>query len=234
MARKISYGTCEKCGHRTTKGYMLRHIRKCFGIETMVEEKGKQQFQLRMEAEYLPMYWLDIEIDADKKLRFLDKFLREIWLECCGHMSQFQINDYHYVMPYDDSFEIWEHEGDMDIRLSDAIGEGVETFNYEYDFGTTTYLKIRVIEKRKGNMNKKGLRLLARNEAPDWRCAKCNEPATDICVYCVYENGDAYCEKHKDGHGCDEEYFLPVVNSPRTGECGYDGSDEKFNFWALT
>jgi hypothetical protein len=146
-------------------------------------------------------------------------------------MSQFHINDHHYVMPYDTSFEIWEHEGDMNIKVSEAIGEDAVQFQYEYDFGTTTHLRLRVVGKRKGEKIKKGLRLLARNEAPDWQCAKCDQPATDICVYCLYENGDAYCDKHKDGHGCDEEYFLPVINSPRTGDCGYDGPDENRVFW---
>jgi len=230
MARNISYGICEICGHRTTKGHMLRHVRKCLANESKQEGNNCQLIQLRIEAEYLPMYWLDIEINAGKKLRDLDKFLRDIWLECCGHMSQFQIDDYHYVMPYDSSFEIWAHEGNMDIALSNSIGNDIEQFEYEYDFGTTTHLKIRVIEKREGK-NNIGLRLLARNELPDWQCAKCDKPATDICVYCLYESGEAFCEEHKNGHGCDEEYFLPVVNSPRTGECGYDGPGEKFDFW---
>jgi len=231
MARNISYGICEKCGHRTTKGHMLRHIRKCFQTETKQDGSDYQLFQLRIEAEYLPMYWLDIEMNADQKLRDLDNFLREIWLECCGHMSQFQINDHHYVMPYDSSYQIWTYESGMDIRLSDSIRDDIDQFEYEYDFGTTTALKIRLIEKRTGKKNKKGVRLLARNEPPDWRCAKCDQPATDICVFCLYESGDAFCKKHKDGHGCDEEYFLPVVNSPRTGECGYVGPGENIDFW---
>jgi hypothetical protein len=208
---------------------MIRHLRKCLSNEDLSSRRD-ELFQLRILSEYYWGYWLDIEMNADCKLSLFDQFLREIWLECCGHMSQFNINDFHYVMPYDGSFEIWEHEGDMDIKLTDAITEGVSEFNYEYDFGTTTYLKIKVVEKREGKRNKKGLRLLARNEAPEWKCAKCDQPATEICVFCLYENGDAYCEEHKDGHGCDEEYFLSVVNSPRTGECGYDGPEKK-GFW---
>ena len=231
MARNISYGICEKCGHRTTKGHMLQHIRKCRQTESKQGGHHSKLFQLRIEAEYLPIYWLDLEISADNKLSDLDTFLREIWLECCGHMSQFKINDHHYLMPYDLSFEIWDHEGSMDICLSDSIGNDIDQFEYEYDFGTTTDLKIKVIEKREGKVNKKGLRLLARNEPPDWRCTKCDQPATHICVYCFYERGGAFCKKHKDGHGCEEENFLPVVNSPRTGECGYVGRDEIIDFW---
>lgn len=227
MARRMSYGICQKCGHRTTKGRMLRHIQKC----RVEESLNTEIYQLRVEAKYYPEYWLDIEINDDRNLEYLDRFLRAIWLECCGHMSQFHINDHHYVMPYDGSFEIWEHEGDMEIKVSEAIGKEIVEFRYEYDFGTTTHLKLKLVDIRKGKKIKKGLRLLAQNEVPEWKCAKCDQPATEICVYCVYENGDAYCDEHKDGHGCEEEYFLQVVNSPRTGECGYDGPDEQPVFW---
>ena len=227
MAKRMSYGICQKCGHRTTKGYMLRHLQKCRAEENATTEK----YQLRIEAEYYPGYWLDIEINGDRNLDYLDRFLRAIWLECCGHMSQFNINDYHYVMPYDGSFEIWDNEGDMVVQVSKALGREKVEFDYEYDFGTTTHLKLKLVEIRKGQKIKKGLRLLARNEAPEWECAKCDQPATEICVYCVYENGYAYCDEHKDGHGCEEEFFLPVVNSPRTGECGYEGPDEQHVFW---
>jgi hypothetical protein len=230
MAKNISYGVCEICGHRTTKGHMLRHLKKCLETESWVKNNHTQLYQFRIEAYYLPMYWLDIEIGANKVLRDLDEFLRDIWLECCGHMSQFQINEYHYVMPYDGSYEIWEHEGSMDIALFDALGTELDEIAYEYDFGTTTYLKLGVIGKREGKIKRKGLRLLARNEAPDWQCAKCDQTATDICSYCYYESGAAFCEAHKKDHGCDEEYFLPVVNSPRTGVCGYCGPGEKYDF----
>jgi hypothetical protein len=201
---------------------MLRHLRKCLGEISEQQRKSNHFFQLRIEATYIPEHWLDIEIDADKKLSDLDLFLREIWLECCGHMSQFQIGDYHYVMPYDGSFEIWNHEDDMEIPLSEAIGNEIEQFTYEYDFGSTTDLKIRVIERRETKVNK-GLRVLAINELPEWQCAKCDNPAKYLCVYCYSGSGEAFCAEHKDSHGCEDEYYLPIVNSPRTGVCGYDG-----------
>jgi hypothetical protein len=230
MVRNKSYGICKKCGHRTTKGHMLRHLRKCLAIESKREGHQFQLIQLRIEAEYLPMYWLDIEINADSKLRDLDKFLRDIWLECCGHMSQFQIADHHYLMPYDGSFEIWKNEGNMDSALSDVIRNDVDQFQYEYDFGTSTDLKIIVVEKREGQRLKKGMRLLSRNDMPDWQCTKCQKTATDICVYCLYEGNYAFCEEHRDGHGCDEEYFMPIVNSPRVGQCGYVGPDKEIEY----
>lgn len=30
-----------------------------------------------------------MDVPADKALNTLDRFLRKIWLECCGHLSEF-------------------------------------------------------------------------------------------------------------------------------------------------
>ncbi|MCJ7700389.1 MAG: plasmid pRiA4b ORF-3 family protein [Anaerolineales bacterium] len=231
MATKQSYGFCEICGHRTTKGHMLTHLQKCLGNQAEMKGDLSQLVQLRIEVVYLPMYWLDIEMKADATLMDLDNFLRGIWLECCGHMSQFHIKDYHYLEPYEASYQIWSQEGSMDIVLSAALGHETDSFEYEYDFGSTTHLKLRVVAKRGGQTNKDGLRLLARNEQPDWRCTKCDQPAKHICVYCAYEDEAVFCDNHWEEHGCDEEYSLPVVNSPRTGVCGYTGPGEQVDFW---
>ena len=37
-------------------------------------------------------YWLIIECKENTLLQELDQFLRDIWLECCGHMSIFNTN----------------------------------------------------------------------------------------------------------------------------------------------
>lgn len=47
-----------------------------------------------------PAYWLDLELKADAKLKRLDDFLRRIWLECCGYLSEFSIAEYDYVTPH--------------------------------------------------------------------------------------------------------------------------------------
>lgn len=45
---------------------------------------------LRVEGEH-GLYWLGVEAKASARLRHLDQFLRRIWLECCGHLSKFEI-----------------------------------------------------------------------------------------------------------------------------------------------
>ena len=47
MAKRMSYGNCEICGHRTTKGHMVRHLRKCLEIEEIQSVDNREVFQRR-------------------------------------------------------------------------------------------------------------------------------------------------------------------------------------------
>jgi len=40
---------------------------------------------------------MQVSVPANAPLRKLDKFLRHIWLECCGHMTAFEIGGDHYA-----------------------------------------------------------------------------------------------------------------------------------------
>jgi len=95
-------------------------------------------------------------------------------------------------------------------------------FRYEYDFGSTTELALKVIEDQNMSFKKK-VQLLARNEAPDIQCDHCEKPAVQICSECVCNEEGFLCKKCTADHKCGEEMLLPVVNSPRTGVCAYEG-----------
>lgn len=109
----------------------------------------------------------------------------------------------------------------MNRKLSSVLSPG-DTFIHEYDFGTTTTLKLKVVGELQGLPPKKGVRVLARNYAPFIPCSVCGERAVYINTFDWPTK--TYCEAHAD---TDEEYdkeeLLPVVNSPRMGQCGYDG-----------
>jgi len=49
---------------------------------------------LKVESTKDKNYWLYLDISMTSTLKSLDAFLREIWLECCGHMSAFYSRDY--------------------------------------------------------------------------------------------------------------------------------------------
>ena len=81
-------------------------------------------------------YWLHIEMNAMATLAELDQFLRDIWLECCGHLSEFTINGIRYeTSPSDDWLEM--DSKSMNVQLRKVL-KVKDKFSYEYDFGSTT------------------------------------------------------------------------------------------------
>ena len=140
-------------------------------------------------------------------LRDLDRLLRDTWLECCGHMSAFSDK---------------EGDFDMDEELENVLIPGKKLI-YEYDFGSTTELLLTTVSELEGSIKKGKVEILARNEAPQTKCSQCENPATTICVDCIYDGAGWLCGDCAKAHECDSEMFLPIVNSPRTGVCGYDG-----------
>ena len=89
-------GLCKYCGKEYTKAGMLRHLPACKKRKEKLEsEKGKRKcgyFQIVLMAKYSKKYWLLIEVSENVTLKELDKFIRDIWVECCGHLSAYEIN----------------------------------------------------------------------------------------------------------------------------------------------
>jgi hypothetical protein len=225
MARSTSFGTCALCGKRTSKAAMTRHLKSCAADHEPSRGRPVPLFHLRVEDAYSPIFWLDLEMKATSTLADLDAFLREIWLECCGHLSAFDIEGVNYTVPYEGASLMGDFgDRSMNVKLEEVLATGTR-FHHTYDFGTSTELKLRVISEREGRIGgREPLRILSRNEAPVWTCALCGQPATQICTYCIYERENPfYCEDHAEDHDCEEEMLLPVVNSPRMGMCGYTG-----------
>lgn len=228
--RRLSLGTCSLCSKVVAKGQMTRHLAVCAPAheETTSPGKGPAPKLLRLlhlvvEGRGIPEYWLHIDIPATARLSVLDSFLRDIWLECCGHLSQFTIGEDHFSAQKPDFF--WGRpDRSMGTPIGDVVTKG-DRFVYEYDFGTTSELTLRIVAERMGYGVWNNLRLLARNDPPDFRCCVCAKPATQVCQQCIYYEPDAwYCDDCTDQHKCaDDDLWMPVVNSPRVGMCGYTG-----------
>lgn len=206
MRPKTTRGTCAHCGKEFTKAGMGKHLAKCLidRLQTVLD-KNKPCFHLQVGAKNASAYWLHLQASADATLEDLDDFLRQIWVECCGHLSLFHIAD---------------HEIDMSRKLGSCLQKGME-IEYDYDMGATTSLRITVLGGYPGLVTKKKpIEILARNQPPVIICDECGEnPAAWICPEC-----GMLCTSCAAEHDCgDEEYLLPVVNSPRTGVCAYTG-----------
>jgi hypothetical protein len=339
---RTSKGTCNFCGSTFDKGRMTQHLKFCKQRAAMLKavndtdaEKMKL-FHLVAEGRDLPMYWMHLEMPADATLADLDDFLRDTWLECCGHLSEFRIGKTSYMsqteeMMWDfgaigdaaevqgdedaeeealaedeEEFEEDElspldaitviverlnaelgpdltsvpaseieaklteilnteaeaahvslppevlpeigrlaqllHSGlftslmedpyqerDMDVELGEVLKVG-QKIQYEYDFGSTTELAVRVVGEREGAMTEEEqgevIKVMARNEAPVIACRECGKPATKVISGYFYAGDGAMCDACAKKNREDEEMMLPVVNSPRVGVCAYTGEGD--------
>jgi len=224
MAGETSTGKCHLCGGTFDKSEMTKHLKSCKqkeGPESASSGRGSQKkdvFHLLVEGRHSPEYWMHIELAADAGLKVLDNFLRDTWLECCGHLSMFSIQGKNYSVADMGEFD----DETMDARLGDVLSPGMK-FSHEYDFGSTTHLTLKVISQEQKQVKGKDARILARNDPPSFACVSCGKPATQICTECVCSDEGCLCEKCAAEHACGEEMLLPLVNSPRAGVCGYTG-----------
>lgn len=166
-----------------------------------------------------------MEAHADVGLSTSDAFLRDIWLECCGHMSMFSIPPFRYSSSGAGTgvFGRASTERSMRVELGEAFRRDGQKATYDYDFGSTTQLVLERSGSRTGRIGKEAVRLLVRNDPLPWTCGVCGGPATLVC--CAHETGGSpfVCAAHEGEHECADAMFLPVVNSPRMGVCGYTG-----------
>ncbi len=222
MASSQSKGTCQYCGDTYAKGGMVRHLRACSDREADIAAaqsgtSDESLYHLRVEDEWAPPFWLDLEMRGSAPLEALDSYLRSIWLECCGHLSKFTTGG-------------WGSRDVSESRRADQVFEPDTELVHLYDFGTTSETRIRVIDVREGTpTTEHPVALMARNEMPDVECMECDRQAEWLCVECMYETDDSgqLCEEHIEDHP-HEAYGepMPLLNSPRTGMCGYTGPAE--------
>lgn len=229
MGQRIK-GKCKYCGKEYTMSYMGKHLNTCKERQkSLVNESGKRKcgyFELAVYPKYRKDYWLFIEIRETATLKDLDSFLRDIWLECCGHLSAFNIYGTSYdVVPCDDYF--WgEPAKSMNYQLKSVLETGM-TIGYEYDFGSTTELVITVKNYRVGWWKKEKLVILSRNNPPVIMCDRCKkQPAVTVCPERFWDGENVFlCKNCETIDVGEDEYILNVCNSPRMGVCGYNGSD---------
>lgn len=223
-------GFCKYCGKEYTRGGMYRHMLTCGARKKALDaEAGKKScgyFQLLLYGKYDGDYWLLIEMRDTATLADMDQFIRDIWVECCGHLSAFHIHGQSYESCPDMDDWFGPPAKSMNSKLKDVLSGG-SVVGYSYDFGSTTELVIKVLGHRSGFQKQDKLTILSRNNPPEIVCCKCGKnPAQWISPEGFYD-GDAFrCEACLEEEEDEEEFWLPVCNSPRMGVCGYEGSDK--------
>lgn len=218
-------GQCRLCAKSFTRGGMARHVRACQA--KMAGGAGTGGLLVAIRDRPVGSYWLVAQVAADATWYDLDELLRDIWVECCGHMSCFVVDGRTFTDEGEDA-DWADDPASMAEVISETVGVG-SRLRYEYDFGTTTELEGQVLATaQRGALG--AVEVLARNEPLSWPCAECGRPATEVCAMChqVFGARCWYCEACRYLHRCSDsgDYFLPVVNSPRVGLCGYTGPAE--------
>lgn len=270
MPRTASRGNCRFCGKSFDRSTMTRHLQACPARKAAQTEEASRRglrkatlLHLKIEGAHAPEYWVHVEIPADATLVDLDHFLRDTWVECCGHLSQFKIGttEYQSNLSEDDIYtagvraeidrirdflrnldtpdpllaqamsrmEQFPELSDMQVPLSEVLPAGTK-FTYEYDFGSTTELTLTMIGERAGKTRRKlDIDVMARNDPPKIMCGVCGaRPATVINAWAAWDEASWMCDECAKAGDYDEEGFLPVVNSPRVGVCGYTGRDSHY------
>src|SRR3954447_2426570 len=94
---RMTKGTCTACERTMSKTAMTRHVASCGR-----GERGPAALVMSVTDRGAPGdYWLHLELLASTPLRTLGRFLRDLWLECCGHLSMFEINGRTYLVEDD-------------------------------------------------------------------------------------------------------------------------------------
>lgn len=205
------------------KGGLSKHLPSCSqrqeAISNANQKPGEEQvlYHLQVQDAWEGDYWLHLEMNGSATLKALDYYLRAIWLECCGHLSQFSVGG-------------WKGKEIPKSRRAEDVFERGMKLTHIYDFGTSSETLIKVLGGREGKpLTRHPIVLMARNEPPEFTCMECGKPAKWLCFECTNETEDSgmLCDKHMESHP-HEEYGepIPLVNSPRVGMCGYCGPAE--------
>ncbi len=153
---------------------IAKHLQTCKKRVDLCEkaEKTEKYFELLLYGAYNKDYWLIIQIKENATLDDLDRFIRDIWVECCGHLSAFEIDGVSYEREPDDDFGWGEPAKSTNHTLKQVLTTGM-IFNYEYDFGSTTEIMVKVLDHYSSQKQNEKVVILSRNNPPEFACSIC-------------------------------------------------------------
>ena len=243
----LAPGTCHIClgtvrGNRVRDhlarcmedSHDLRPVPNCVGDSHRTSQRA---VHLSVRAPERP-HWIELGVLSGATLHELDRFLRSVWLECCGHLSDFKIDDEVYSIavpmpgegwqfdPMDEYETRWRHMG---ITVEDATEPG-SRFEHEHDYGSPTELVIERVAVFEGLVQKishsqpwHGGRIVVLGRNHSLRsCRICDRPAG----WRIVQDNDGYDDEDDEFFEWDEE---PDGDYPEQvtycGECAPEDDD---------
>lgn len=214
MPPRGSQGSCLLCRKTITKREAALHVKDC--LESSGWPRGQNpSLLIAVQGHRMGSYWLLLLARQDSTLAELDSLIRDVWVECCGHLSGFTIQGQRFTRSAECS------EMDMKFPLSRVLSPGVP-FLYEYDFGSTTMLDLHVVDSHPVSPPESPLCLLAKNTPPKVPCDTCGRPAEfrlrdDDGESCIH-----LCRRCVAAPDHDPWCIEVISNSPRDSVCGYE------------
>lgn len=228
MGNMIHAGRCRFCGETFSRAGIARHTASCKARKELTDKGTSREYlHLIVTDTYYEEYWLDLFAAPEATLEDLDRFFRDIWVECCHHTSIFKAGNIFYTDVAEPYFHVQSKKTPL-IELAT-----VKNLKYIYDPGDPTRLEIRFLKPvLHGAKEKDGKNIIiaARNNPPKFIC-ECGREAVVFCRSCLFvdEAEPFLCETCMKDHGCDSGELHPLTNSPRMGVCGYGGSENLFD-----
>lgn len=210
-------GKCYYCSKELSKSGVLRHLKACKVVESSIDIRDKEpnKYILSISPKKSSSdFWMYVLMDKNAALGELDSFLREVWLECCGHLSMFEIDGQRYESLPDEDFTWGNPSKNMDSKIG-KVASVKDKIKYEYDSGSTTELEIKVVDELSCSRRDKKIEIMARNNEHLMECSVGGEKAG-------YFNGN-------------EEKYLPVISEPRAKKTeGLSQKNEKLIIEAVS
>ena len=156
QSHKPGSGECHLCSRNISSlRYMKHHLESCMRTWTWQPRDNDQEANdtfthVTFRAEPNVNYWMVAVIRKDVTLRQVDEFLRNVWLECCNHLSRFNFGG---MTVGSDGFEKemrhhFDHIDTSHIATFDSelmkIALPGTILEHEYDMGSTSITEITV------------------------------------------------------------------------------------------
>jgi hypothetical protein len=208
-----SEGHCIFCNEYFSQKEIGRHLAAHLKTKEK-EDKAKQTNLFNHIVVEADVMFLQLLVRSTCEMEEIDNFLRVIWLECCGHQSGFHIKRGEQI--------------EMDDIVGDVLTPKAKIY-HDYDYGTTTRTFIKSIKVYDLDFDDDDIILLSRNEPLKIMCSSCDKKtAVVLCSACLWNGESFFCKTCAKKHAktCEdfEDYAsADIVNSPRMGECGYEG-----------
>ena len=231
-SRLLDRGTCTLCGLNYAATGVTRHLQFCIpktmgfapvkvAPGAMAGAGNTRYIQLKVTDTRSRDYWLHLGIRADATLTELDYTLRDLWLECCDHLSTFTICEKDYLSSALGAPAPWEEDLSMDVAIGEVLPHRMSVA-YTYDFGSSTNLVVEstnVYDLPSSEAAVDTIQVLVRNHEPLLVCNVCHKRAAYLeAVDGWVSEGRHFCEDHLP---VDDDLLYPILNSPRCGVCAY-------------